>query len=311
MINLLKSRNIKNKIKNLPFYGIGRTLRRGGFVVIGSVIAALGYVLFQVPFNLAAGGVSGIGIIINHFTGWPVGTLFLIMNIPLMFLGFYYLGRWRFLSFTIVAVLTFSAASDLFMYYLPKIMDDYPVTDDMLLSAIYAGIVFGVGAGIIFRMDGTIGGTNITGRIIQIKTGLPLSQVYIYTDGAIIVIAGLVFGWESALHAMMTLFFTGIATDFVVEGPSFIRTATIITDHPEDVAKALLYGLKRGATEWTVTGSYTQKSHSMIFCTIYRTQVNELKQLVGAVDENAFVVIGKGHQALGLGFMRLGKKRSE
>jgi uncharacterized membrane-anchored protein YitT (DUF2179 family) len=233
--------------------------------------------------------------------------MFLIMNIPLMILGFRYLGRWRFLTYTIVAVIAFSVASDVFIYWLPKVMETYPVTDDMLLSAIYAGIIFGIGSGIIFRMDGTIGGTNVTGRIIQMKTGLPLSQVYIYTDGTIIFIAGLIFGWESALHAMLTLFFAGIATDFVIEGPSFIRTITIVTDRPEEVAKVLLYGLKRGASEWRVTGSYTGKSHSMVFCTIYRSQVNELKQLIANVDENAFVVIGKGHQALGMGFMRLGR----
>jgi len=303
----MNSKSIKRMVREIPFYTIGWTLRRGVFVVIGAVIAALGYAVFQVPYNLAAGGVSGIGIIINHFTGWPVGTMFLIMNIPLLILGFYYLGRWKFLGYTIVAVITFSAASDGFVYWLPTVMEEYPVTNDMLLSAIYAGIIFGIGSGIIFRMDGTIGGTNVTGRIIQMKTGLPLSQIYIYTDGAIIFIAGLIFGWESALHAMMTLFFAGIATDFVIEGPSFIRTITIVTDHPTDVAKALMYGLKRGASEWSVTGSYTGKSHSMVFCTIYRSQVNELKQLIATVDENAFVVIGKGHQALGLGFMRLGR----
>lgn len=301
------TRSIRQLVREIRFYSIGYTLRRGAFLVIGAVIAALGYAIFQVPFNLAAGGVSGIGIIINHFTGWPVGTMFLIMNIPLMFLGFYYLGRWKFVGYTLVAVIAFSVASDAFIYWLPKVMEEYPVTDDMLLSAIYAGIIFGIGSGIIFRMDGTIGGTNVTGRIIQIKTGLPLSQAYIYTDGAIILVAGVIFGWESALHAMLTLFFAGLATDFVIEGPSVIRTATIVTDRPEDVTKALIYGLKRGASEWSVTGSYTKKNHSMVFCTIYRSQVNELKQLIGTVDENAFVVIGKGHQALGLGFMRLGK----
>ncbi len=303
----MNQQSIRQMVRQIPFYTIGWTLRRGVLVVVGAVIAALGYAVFQVPFKLAAGGLSGIGIIVNHFTGWPVGTMFLVLNIPLMFLGFKYLGRWRFLSYTLVAVFTFSFASDLFVYWLPKVMESYPVTDDMLLSAIYAGITFGIGSGIIFRMDGTIGGTNITGRIIQIKTGLPLSQSYLYTDGAIIFVAGVVFGWESALHAMMTLFFAGIASDFVIEGPSFIRTATIVTDHPEAVTKALMHGLKRGASNWNVTGSYTGKSHAMVFCTIYRSQMTELKQLIAQVDQNAFVVIAHGHQALGLGFMRLGK----
>ena len=85
-------------------FKVWRTLRRPGIIVLGAVVAAFGYTLFQVPFNLAAGGISGVGIIINHFTGWPIGTLYLIMNIPLLALGYFYLGRWQFLIYTMLAV---------------------------------------------------------------------------------------------------------------------------------------------------------------------------------------------------------------
>jgi uncharacterized membrane-anchored protein YitT (DUF2179 family) len=145
----------------------------------------------------------------------------------------------------------------------------------------------------------------VIGRIIQIKTVFPLSQAYLYTDGLIIFVSGIIFGWEIALHALLTLFVIGMASDFVIEGPSFVRTATIITDSPSDVTQALMFGLDRGASQWEITGSYTGKTRSMVFCTIYRSQVNELKQIVAAVDDDAFVVIGNAHQALGGGFMIL------
>lgn len=274
-------------------------------LLLGTVLSALGYSLFQVPFNIAAGGVSGIAIIINHFTDWPIGAMYLVMNIPLLVLGYYYLGGWRFLVRTLIAVVIFSTAVDLFNVYLPGWVIQFPLTEDVLLNAIYGGIVGGVGAGLVYRSGGTMGGTSIIGRILQQRTGIPLSQVFLYTDGIIIVTAGLVFGWEIALYALLTLFLGGLASDYTLEGPSSVRTATIITDKPDAIAQALIQVLGRGVSQWQITGAYTGEAHTMLLCTVYRPQVNDLKQVVAETDKQAFVVIGTAHQALGQGFMPL------
>jgi uncharacterized membrane-anchored protein YitT (DUF2179 family) len=275
------------------------------FLTVGTFIAALGYSLFQVPYNIAAGGLGGLAIIINHFTGWPVGTMFMVMNIPLLVLGFFYLGRWRFVLQTLLAVFIFSATTDLLTLYLPTVLESYPITQDVLLSAVYGGLVGGIGGGLIYRAGATMGGTGIIGRIIQIKTGVPLSQVYLYTDGAIVLIAGIIFGWELALYALLTLFLNGIATDYTLEGPGNVRSATIITNNPEPLAQALMAGLGRSLSEWEIRGSYSGSTRTMLFCTIYRPQVDELKRIVAQEDPSAFVTIGVSHQALGAGFMRL------
>jgi uncharacterized membrane-anchored protein YitT (DUF2179 family) len=272
---------------------------------VGTLLAAFSYSLFQVPFNIAAGGVGGIGIIINHFTGWPIGVMILVMNLPLWAVGYFYLGRWQFLGRTIVAVVVFSAAIDIFDLYLPLILDTFPITDNILLSAIYGGIVGGIGGGLVYRGGGTLGGTSITGRIIQMKTGIPLSQVYFYTDGIIVLTAGLVFGWEVALYALLTLFLNGLASDYTLEGPSTIRMVTIITDNPDSVAQALIEGLGQGISQWEITGGYTGQPHAMLMCTIHRPQVNNVKYLVAQSDPKAFVVVGSAHQALGAGFSPL------
>ncbi len=274
-------------------------------LILGALIAALSYSLFLVPFNIAAGGVGGISIIINHFTGWPIGTLYLIMNVPLLVLGYFSLGGWSFLWRTVVAVIVFSIAVDIFVAGLPTWLEQYPLTDDVLINAIYGGILGGVGAGMLYRSGGTLGGTSIIGRILQKKTGAPLSQVYLYTDGLIILMGGLVFGWEIALYATLTLFLNGLATDYTLEGPSVVRTVTIITDRPEEVSQALITGLGRGVSYWDITGAYTGRAHSMLMCTIYRSQVMPLRQIVATVDREAFVVIGTAHQALGYGFRPL------
>lgn len=274
-------------------------------LTVGALIAALGYSLFQVPYNLAAGGISGVSIIINHFTGWPVGTMILVMNIPLLILGFFHLGRWRFVFRTVVAVFIFSIATDLCLIYLSDLLPEYPPTQDTLLSAVYGGLVGGIGGGLVYRAGSTIGGTGIVGRIVQKKTGIPLSQVYLYTDGLIVLAAGAIFGWEVALYALLTLFLGGIASDYTLEGPSSVRSATIITNRAQELAQALMVGLGRGVSQWEITGSYTGETHMMLSCTIYRPQVNELKRIVAEIDPDAFVTVGVAHQALGFGFMPL------
>lgn len=285
--------NIKQGIKTLLF------------LTLGTLIAAFGYALFQVPYNIAAGGIGGLSIIINYFTGWPVGTLYLLMNIPLLVLGFFYLGRWSFVIRTMLAVIIFSTATDLFLLYLPNLLITYPLTNDTLLAAMYGGIVGGVGVGLVYRAGATIGGTGIVGRIIQRKQGIPLSQIYLYTDGLIVLAAGVIFGWEIALYALLALFLSGITADYTLEGPSSVRTATIITNQPERLSEALMVDLGRGVSQWEITGSYTGQSHAMLTCTIYRPQVSDLKRTVAEVDPQAFVTIGVAHQALGAGFIPL------
>ena len=163
---------------------------------------------------------------------------------------------------------------------MPKALSDYPLTSDMLLSSIYAGLITGIGSGMIYRTGSTIGGTSIISRIIQRKTGIPLSQLYLFVDGGIILVSVFTFGWEIALHAILVLMLAGMASDFALEGPSVVRTASIITDYPHEMADALMARLNRGVSIWEITGGYTGKKRAMVFCTVNRAQIFELKQVV-------------------------------
>jgi uncharacterized membrane-anchored protein YitT (DUF2179 family) len=273
-------------------------------VMLGTVIAAFSFSLFQLPYNIAAGGVSGIGIIVNHFTGFSVSAFYFIVNLPLLVLGFFYLGRWRFLINTVIAVLVFSGAIEFFGRLLPVYLTTYPLTDNLLLSAVYAGLVGGIGEGLVYAAGATMGGTGITGRILQIKTGIPLGQVYLISDGAIIALAGLVFGWEISLYALLTLLLAGLAADYALEGPSRARTAVITTTKPQEIIAAINQELGRGASYWEATGGYTGEPRTIIFCAIYRPQVNDLKRLVARIDPHAFLTIGITQQVIGAGFVR-------
>ena len=271
-------------------------------MIAGAILAAFGYALFQVPFNIVAGGISGISIIVNHYVAWPVGLMYWLLNLPLLVLGFFYLGRWPFVLRTLVAATVFSIATDFFVLTMPQWLGQFPLTEDLLLNTIYGGIVGGIGGGLIYLSGGTMGGTGIIGRIIQQKTGQPLSQVYFYTDGLTILAAGLVFGWNMALYGFLMLFLNGLASDYTLEGPSSARTATIITNKPQEIVDELMVHLHRGVSYWEVTGGFTGQKRYLVLCTVTRPQVGQVKQLVAQTDPEAFVTIGVSHEAMGAGF---------
>jgi uncharacterized membrane-anchored protein YitT (DUF2179 family) len=269
----------------------------GNYVLLtaGALLLAVNLNLFLVPSKIAPGGVSGTAIIVNELTGWPIGLTMLALNIPLASLGFLYLGRFRFLGSVLYTTLLYSLGVDLLARWIPAT----GLTSDLLLNALYGGVLGGLATGLIYRGGGSPAGTSILGRVLQMRTGIPVSQLYLFTDGGVILVAALVFGWERALYALITVFVWGLAADYVLEGPSVVRTALIVTDTPEAVAQAILSQLRLGVTAWDAQGMYTRARHTILFCTVSRPHAHELKRVVTEVDPRAFLVLGHGHQAHG------------
>jgi len=267
---------------------------------LGIFVGIVSLQLFMVPFDIAPTGVVGIAALMNELIGTPIGLVTLILNIPIMMLGYRYLGGWRIVMLSIYAVVVYSLLFDLVTPLFPQ----EGISDNLLLNALFGGITGGLSVGFVMRAGATFGGTSTLALIIQRKTGTPMSTTYLYTDMGIIGVAGLIYGWEGALYATVALFVSGLASDYVMEGPSVIRTVFIITDKPRAVSDAILNGLQRGVTAWDSMGMYTEKEHSFLYVTIARAQVHELRSLVSDVDSNAFIVIGQGHTAYGAGFKR-------
>jgi uncharacterized membrane-anchored protein YitT (DUF2179 family) len=267
-------------------------------LTVGALIAAIAVIVFEAPFNIAPGGVSGLAIIINNFTEWPIGLMVLIGNIPIQLIAFRMLGGWRVVATTIYTVIAYSIMIDVLTPYFPA----EGVSRDIFLNSVFGGIVGGIGAGLIFRAGGTLGGTSTLGRILQERYGIPLSSSTLYTDSIVIVLAGLAFGWEKGMYAIVMLFIAGVTADYILEGPSVIRTAVIITDRPREVADAVMAGMGRGVTGWDAKGMYTEQQHTVLYVTIGRGQVNTLRRIIIAADPTAFLVFGHGHTAYGHGF---------
>jgi uncharacterized membrane-anchored protein YitT (DUF2179 family) len=286
---------LKKKLaKLIANLDLGKILPEYLLLTIGSAILAINFNLFLAPFNIAPGGVSGAAIIIYEFTGWPMGLTMLILTFPMLVIGFFYLGRFRFLVRAFYVTLVYSLGVDGLATVLPT-----GVTQDLLLNALYGGIIGGIGIGLIYRGGTSPAGTSVISRVIQLKTGVPNSQVYILIDGGVILIAGLVFGWEMSLYAFVTLFTWGFVADYVLEGPSVVRTVFIVTDSPEEISQVLMGRLGVGVTGWGVKGMFSKAEHTTLFCTVNRSDVNVLKAIVNDADPKAFVVIAQGHQTKG------------
>ena len=266
-------------------------------LTIGSILEAISVIVFLVPSQIAPTGVSGVAFILGEFFNTPIGLITLLGNIPIQYLAYRTLGGSRIVVATIYYVVVFSLSIDL----LTPIMAG-SVSDDLLLNALFGGILGGIGVGLVYRGGGTAGGTATLAKILQSKFGFPLSSAFLYTDGALVFVVGLLFGWEPAMLAIIVIFVGGAASDYILEGPSVIRTIIIVTNNPDAVADVLLDDLERGVTEWKGRGMYTRSERHILFVTVSRAQVNTTRHLVHSVDPNAFIVIAHGQVAYGEGF---------
>ncbi|MGZ9222708.1 MAG: YitT family protein [Anaerolineales bacterium] len=280
-------------------------------IILAALIQALSLRLFFVPANLASGGVSGISQLINHFTGWPIGLMILIGNIPLFGLGWRFLGGYRFAMRTAVAVLTYSLFTDLLPgtpLFSPNGAGTALINDlqgDIFLNSLYGAIVSGIGYGLIYRARGTSGGSDILARILNHYRGVPMTQGYLVVDTAVILGAGFVFGWKQALYAMIALYVSGLAAETTLEGGGTIRTAMIVTREVDAISAHIFEELQRGVTVLEGTGAYTGADRPVLYCVISRAEVAALKAIVHEADPHAFMVIGVAHEALGEGFRPL------
>jgi len=287
------------------------TIRDYILIIIAAFMQALSLRLFFVPANLALGGVSGISQLINHFTGWPIGLMILLGNIPLFALGWRFLGGYRFALRTAVAIFTYSIFTDLLLQTPlfasngagTKLIHD--LQGDIFLNALYGAIVSGIGYGLVYRARGTSGGSDVLARILNHYRSVPMTQSYLMVDTVVILGAGFVFGWKAALYSMIALYVSGLVAETTLEGGGTVRTAMIVTSEIEAISERVLEELQRGVTILEGTGAYTGAARPVLYCVITRAEVATLKAIVNEVDPGAFMVIGVAHEALGEGFRPL------
>jgi uncharacterized membrane-anchored protein YitT (DUF2179 family) len=280
-------------------------LRDYFLVIAGALVQAIGLRLFLVPAELASGGISGISQLINHYTGWPIGLMVFIGNVPLFLLGWRMLGGRRFALRTLVSVVVYSffAEALLWMPFFPK----EGITTDIVLNTLFGAVVSGVGYGLVYRGQGTSGGSDILARILKHRKAFSMTQGYLMTDTIVILAAGFVFGWAKALYAIIVLYVSGLVVDTTMEGAGTVRTALIVTQKCREVSDRILEEMERGVTILQGTGGYTGEERPVVYCVVTRSEVQQLKTIVHEEDPAAFMVVGAAHEALGEGFQPLKK----
>jgi uncharacterized membrane-anchored protein YitT (DUF2179 family) len=278
-----------------------KLVKEYSLILLGAFIQALAMRLFLIPGQLVSGGISGAAQIINYYTGWPIGLMVLVGNIPLFLLGWRFLGGARFAIRTALAIAAFSFLTDFLALFIPA----QGITQDNFLNALFGGVLLGVGLGLVYRGRGTSGGSDILGRILNSRFAIPISQSYLITDTIVVLAGGFTFGWEKALYGLVVIYVSGLAAEMASEGSSIFRTAIIITSAPEAVIAEITQTMERGVTILQGKGGYTGTDRPVLYCVVTRSEVNQLKELVHEADPAAFMVIGAAHEALGEGFRPL------
>ncbi len=268
-------------------------------IIAGAAIQALAMRLFLIPGELVSGGISGAAQIVNHFVAFPIGVMVFLGNVPLFLLGWRFLGGKRFAFRTALAIIVFSLLTDLFVLFLPAIG---LAGDDNVLNCLYGGVLLGIGLGLVYRGQGTSGGSDILGRILNRRIGVSISLSYLIVDGLVVLAGGFAFGWHKALYGLIVIYISGLAAEMISEGSSVFRTVFIVSQKPKEVADGIMECLERGVTILPGKGAYTGAERQVLYVVVTRAEVNQLKQIVSEVDEKAFMVIGNAHEALGEGF---------
>lgn len=278
-------------------------------ITLGSFLVAVGVAYFVNPAKIASGGVSGIATMVYHTLGWNPGYVIFGLSIPLFIIGMKVFGKvYGFKSLVGTILLS------VFTYVLVLVSGgdgilDYSEPLSVWLSALFGGVIMGAGIGFVMKGGANTGGTDIIAQILNKYTPLSLGTCLTMCDAAIIASSVFVFGLESALFAVTTVYITGIVIDKVAMplGANTAKTVLIISEKHDEIGKAILGQLNHGATLLSGTGMYTGYDRPVIMSVVSNQEIATLTALVKQIDDKAFMVVQNAHQVLGEGFVPMAK----
>lgn len=272
------------------------------WVALGCLICGASINLFLVPHHLLSGGVSGLAIISYFLFGFPIGLQILIMNIPLIYAAYKFLGR-DYTVTTIFGTIMFSAAVDA-----TKFLTQFNLLDDPILAALTGGLVSGLGSGIIFRVNGSGGGLDIIAAIIKKYYSLNFGAVGFSINFIIMLLSAALFGLKLAVLTLIAMFVGANVTDKVVEGFNRRKTIHIVSYKTQEIVEAILKEVGRGVTILQGEGAYTRQRKQVIFVVVSLTQIAKIKLLVQEADPSAFMIVSDAAEVMGRGFTLPGSK---
>ena len=268
-------------------------------IAAAALIYAMGISWFLDPNQLAPGGVTGIAVILNRLVNVETGTLYFLLNVPIVLLGIWKFGI-RFIAKTFYAIVMVSVMTNL-------LAPMGALTDDLLIAGAAGGILIAVGIGMIFKAGATTGGTDIIIKILRLKyRHLKTGFLFLCTDIIIVTISAFVFGdLEIAFYALATVIISGKALDYVLYGGDTAKMLFIMTEQPEKIGKRLMDELEVGVTYLHGQGGWTQKDRKVVFSMVPNRLGAEAQDIVKQEDANAFMVVTSANEIYGEGYKNL------
>lgn len=266
-------------------------------VLLGNAVLAFGYAVFAIPANLIVGGATGLSLIFSHFISLDYTTIVFIINMVMLILGYYFLGK----KFALGTVLS-SFAFPFFLSLFESIPQLQNISQDLLLCSIYAGIFSGVGLGIVFRLGYSTGGMDVPPLILNKKTGISISLA-INTFDTVILIGQVFFSnLEGILYGLITVFVSTFVLDHVIViGEKNLQILVISAKH-EELADAIFKEIDRGCTFVNVTTGYLHDQQQAVLCVVNNRQYGKINELVMTIDPTAFIIGSEIHSVKGRGF---------
>lgn len=250
-------------------------------VIAGSLIVAFAFNFFLVPYAILSSGISGIAILLGLITPLNTGLLNLVLNLPLVILGYYKLGKTITIS-TLICVVSLSV----FLYLLPVV----EVTENILLSTVFGGVIAGIGAGLILKYSGTSGGLDIIAIMISKTSNVSIGLLLTCMNGIIVFVSGAVFNWDIALYTLLSIYLTGKMIDTIFTNHVKL-TMQIVTSKGDLIREDLLNSIYRGITISEGYGGYTQEKKQILMMVVTRYETMQIKKIVRNHDEKAFINI--------------------
>ncbi|MBO5396718.1 MAG: YitT family protein [Clostridia bacterium] len=271
--------------------------------VVGSFMYSAAVSLFVTPLKFAAGGVTGLGILVNYLAPFiTTGTFVFAANIPLFLLAWRKFG-FRFIARTVFSTALVSVFIDLLSYFGAE-YDWFFDGEEKLVGAIFGGIIAGAGLGVVFLGGATTGGLDILARLLKLKfPHFSVGRLILMCDFVVVLLSGIVYkSVESVLYSIIIVFLSSLAVDYVVAGRSHSKLLFIMTDYYEDVTKDIIAICGRGVSVIPAKGGYTGKDKNMLMCVVRTHEVARVREVVSKYDEKPFIIIAESSEVLGQGF---------
>ncbi len=282
-------------IKNWPLF-----FKRVFFIFLANILCTLAFNGFLVPAKLLSGGVGGLAIMIQYLTGISSGIIVFIINIPIFLIGARMVDK-DFAFYGFISMLMFSI-----LLTLTKDISRFISLDDIVLRAIFGGVINGAGMGFLFRNRSSQGGLDIIAAILKRKYNMNIGSALMMLNSVIIALASVLFGLDKGLYTLVSMYIAYQVLDKVQIGFSNKKNLVIVSDKPEEIADEIIIKLKRGVTFLDGMGAYSKENKHIIYCVIVSKEVVTIKQIIKKIDPTAFLIITDVVEVKGTGFKQVG-----